>query len=259
MKSSEQKTANRKQKPRSLKPKIHDSIRQSADKIQATRKRVAVICDMDETIYPGATAKDAGRWLLKHGYLGPTIYLKIIWWMVLRKLHLLNHEGAFAEAVAHLRGYKIGHLEKIMGELYREDLAQRISPAVRALVKQWERHGDLAFATESLAVIATPMAADLGGQTVLGTELEVRDGVVTGKLGGPVLRDEAKARAIVHWAAENDYDLTKSIGVGGRPEDASLLELVGHPVMLNPDAAARKLAQQKGWEIIDTQRRMPNS
>ena len=217
-----------------------------------TARKIAVICDMDETIYPGATAKDAGAWLLRHGYLGASIYLKIIWWMLLRKLHLLDHERAFAEAIAHLRGYQIDRLRKIMDQLYREELAIRISPAVRRLVKRWEQQGDLVFATESLAVIAAPMVADLGGQTVLGTELEIRHDIVTGRLGGPVLRDQAKAKAITAWAAAHNYDLSRSIGVGGRPEDVAMLELVGHPIMLNPDAPARALAVARGWEIIDT-------
>lgn len=248
MKMRKQKTVNSQQAALS-KPKVQPARKPL---IAKTAGKAAVICDMDETIYPGATAKDAGKWLLKHGYLGPSIYLKIVWWMILRKLHLLNHEQAFAEAVAHLRGFEIGRLQEIMRQLYREELSAKITPKVRALVKKWERHGDLVFATESLSVIAAPMAADLGGRTVLGTELEVRDGKVTGRLGGPVLRDAVKAQAIRAWAAANGYDLTKSIGVGGRPEDTFLLELVGKPIMLNPDAGGRKLAQEHGWEIIDT-------
>lgn len=232
----------------------HSKIQDSKFKFHPVRPsgRAAVICDMDETIYPGATPKDAGRWLLEQGYLGPSIYLKIIWWLVLRKLHLLNHEQAFAEGVKHLAGWKLADLEAAMHKLYRDELKPHISPAVRAQVADWEREGDLVFATESLAIIARPMVEDLGGHIVLGTELEVVDGMVTGNLAGPVLRDQIKAEAITAWATTNGYDLAKSIAVGGRVEDEAMLALVGRPIMLNPDHAAQKLAESRGWQIVQT-------
>jgi phosphoserine phosphatase len=45
-------------------------------------------------------------------------------------------------------------------------------------------------------------------------------------------------------------DWASSWALADRKSDLPVLELVGHPVAVHPDRKLRKLARQRGWEII---------
>ena len=52
-------------------------------------------------------------------------------------------------------------------------------------------------------------------------------------------------------AAENDYDLAGSYAYTDSMTDLPMLEIVGHPVCVNPDAPLRKVAVERGWPVVD--------
>jgi phosphoserine phosphatase len=120
------------------------------------------------------------------------------------------------------------------------------------LVKTWQQEiGPLVIATQTLQPIAELFAKDLGAVAVFGTAIEVKNGIVTGRLAGPVLHGAAKNAAVTAWATEQGIDLAQSVAVGGRLDDVPLLKLTGQATVFRPDRALRHLAEQQGWKIID--------
>ena len=222
-------------------------------KKRISQRRGAVFCDLDETLYPGATIKDVGRYLAKRGTLGLTAYVKIGWWLFLKSIDRLNDEAAFAAGVQLLAGWPIEDLRSELDRAYQTVFKPRMGLAVFELVSQWQKQiGPLVLATESLTVIAEPFARDLGALAVLGTEVEVRHGRLTGKLAGPVLRNQAKNAAVIAWAKEHQIDLTRSVAIGARLDDVPLLKLTGQAIVLNPDRPMRHIAEHQGWKIVET-------
>ncbi len=74
------------------------------------------------------------------------------------------------------------------------------------------------------------------------TELETRDGRWTGRLAGEHSRGEAKARAVRRLAARHDLDLGECYAYGNSLADLPMLEAVGHPVAVNPEAGLERIA-----------------
>lgn len=218
-----------------------------------THPRGAVFIDVDETIYPGSTIKDVGRYLLDQGKLSHRIYFKLIWWLLLRKLGRLNDEKAFGEGIKLMTGWRFVDLERDARAAYAAILEPRIPERVWQLARTWRKHGPLVLATESLRTIVAPLAEDLNAAGVLATDVEVRNGVLTGRIKGRVLRGEAKNAAVQEWARRHNIDLAESYAVGARLEDEPLLALVGYGIVINPDRSMTRLAQKRGWEIIRLQ------
>jgi phosphoserine phosphatase len=84
----------------------------------------------------------------------------------------------------------------------------------------------------------------------IGTRSEVVDGVYTGKLGGPFVYGEGKAQALREFAASEGIDLGCSWAYSDSVSDLPMLEAVGHPVAVNPDAELAEIAKREDWQIL---------
>ena len=84
----------------------------------------------------------------------------------------------------------------------------------------------------------------------MGTRWEIEDGVYTGRLDGPFAYGEGKARRLRQFAAERGIDLEQSWAYSDAASDLPMLEAVGHPVAVNPDAELAEVAQREGWEVL---------
>lgn len=76
------------------------------------------------------------------------------------------------------------------------------------------------------------------------------NGVLTGKIA-KVAYGDGKYHVSKEWADANDIDLAQCYFYTDSMSDVMLMENVGFPVAVNPDARLRAHAQQKGWEIQD--------
>jgi hypothetical protein len=55
-------------------------------------------------------------------------------------------------------------------------------------------------------------------------------------------------RSLAH---ERGYDLAECYAYSDSQTDLPMLEIVGHPVAVNPDSELRKVAVERGWPIMD--------
>jgi phosphoserine phosphatase len=84
----------------------------------------------------------------------------------------------------------------------------------------------------------------------MGTCWESEDGVYTGRLDGPFAYGEGKADRLRTFAAERGIDLAQSWAYTDAVSDLPMLETVGHPVAVNPDAELAEVAKREGWEVL---------
>jgi phosphoserine phosphatase len=88
----------------------------------------------------------------------------------------------------------------------------------------------------------------------VGSVSEVVDGRYTGRPGGPFTYRDGKAQAIRELAERERFSLEQSYAYSDSESDLPMLRLVGHPVVVNPDATLRRVAREEGWEILHFER-----
>lgn len=88
----------------------------------------------------------------------------------------------------------------------------------------------------------------------IGTVSEIVNGVYTGELAAPFCYGEGKAAAILAVAETEGYDLAHSYAYTDSAGDLPMLEIVGHPVAVNPDRALEAIAYHRGWPIVEFSR-----
>lgn len=142
-------------------------------------------------------------------------------------------------------------------------LGEQIIPRLESDVRR-EARGliDLHHAADrdTYIVSASPIeivdhfAAAIGLTGGIGTVAAVENGVYTGDLAEPFCYGEGKAIAIRKLAEEKDYDLRLSYAYTDSAGDLPMLEIVGHPVAVNPDRALETIAYHRGWAIVEFSR-----
>jgi HAD superfamily hydrolase (TIGR01490 family) len=99
--------------------------------------------------------------------------------------------------------------------------------------------------------MATLIAKRLGLTGALGSKAEIKNQIYTGKMNGPLLHGKEKAIAIIELAKNNGLDLENCFAYSDSNNDLPLLQSVGHPSVINPDALLGLRAMAEGWPIHD--------
>ena len=102
--------------------------------------------------------------------------------------------------------------------------------------------------------MATLISTRLGLTGALGSKAEINNGTYTGRMNGPLLHGKEKAVAVRELAQKKNLDLSQCYSYSDSHNDFPLLQCVGHPSAINPDAILSLRAMAEGWPIHDFRR-----
>src|SRR4029077_12802919 len=127
------------------------------------------------------------------------------------KLGLLDVERAVAVSLAWIRGRDEAAVRADCDAWYAGTVRPYIYPAMAATVAAHRRAGHVGvLLTSATRYLAEPLAADLGIEHMLVTQLLVEAGRFTGEAVRPVCYGGGKSSGGTRFAAEHDIDLGRS-------------------------------------------------
>lgn len=214
---------------------------------------VAAFFDMDNTLLSESSSLLMVRYLRSQGHLTAQQMLIVIAILLRYKLGLLDIPTLMRRLVADLAGRPEAERIAFSQRWFKEQLVHYVAPRAREFLEKHRRAGHrLAIITASPNYTADPLAAfvEIAKSDVLATRFEVRDGVFTGRVVEPMCFGEGKRYWAEQYAATHGVDLAASYFYTDSIDDLPLLEVVGHPVAVNPDKPLRRLALQRGWPIV---------
>lgn len=88
------------------------------------------------------------------------------------------------------------------------------------------------------------LKARLGIDYVYANKLEIRDGVLTGRLEGPVIDKVAKAEALKEIAGKEDISLEQTVAVGDGANDLLMLQTAGLGVAFHAKPVVKEAARE---------------
>jgi HAD superfamily hydrolase (TIGR01490 family) len=218
--------------------------------------RAAAFFDLDNTVMQGAALFHFGRGLYKRKFFDKRDLVRFAWQQAYFRLagsedpeHM---QDARDSALSIVKGHRVEELMSIGEEIYDEYMAGRIWPGTRALAQAHLDAGQRVWLVTAAPVeTASIIARRLGLTGAMGTVAEHVDGVYTGKLVGDMLHGPAKAEAIKALAARESLDLSRCAAYSDSYNDLPMLNEVGDPCAINPDARLREHARANGWRIRD--------
>jgi HAD superfamily hydrolase (TIGR01490 family) len=214
----------------------------------------AAFFDLDRTLLRRSSALALAGSFRKRGLISHWQMLRAAGWQLLFVARGASHESVRRAAEDALR-LLAGYTPEQMRELVAEAMEPILRPLVYAeplhLLKQHHDRGEKAYiVSASLQEIVEAIATDLGFDGALGTVIEVKDGKYTGRAERS-LHAQAKADCVRALAEREGYDLAECTAYSDSHTDVPFLEAVGHPIVVNPDRALRRIAAARGWPVLE--------
>jgi HAD superfamily hydrolase (TIGR01490 family) len=149
-------------------------------------------------------------------------------------------------------GHNVKDIQAIAEEIYDQFVSPAMWQGTIDIAKSHIADGvDVYLVTAAPEDMATLIAKRLGLTGALGSRAEIENDHYTGKMNGPLLHGKEKAIAIRELADEKGLDLTQCYAYSDSNNDLPLLQCVGHPSVINPDALLGLRAMAEGWPIHD--------
>ena len=212
--------------------------------------------DVDNTMMQGASIYYLARGLAARRYFTTADLLRFGARQLRFRLLAAEHGGDMSQAreaaLAFVEGRPVDELRSLSEEIFDELMAERIWAGTHALARLHLEAGQRVWLVTAAPVeLGAVIAQRLGLTGAIGTVAEIADGRYTGRLVGDMMHGPAKAAAITELAAREGLDLSRCAAYSDSINDVPMLSAVGRPVAVNPDAALRRAARDRGWEIRD--------
>jgi len=212
--------------------------------------RVGAFFDMDKTLI----AENSGSLYMKYRYargeIGGVDLLRGLGAYIQYKLGVLDIRNWTKNMMIQFRGRDEAELEKEALQWFDEMVAATIYPEAIRLVREHEAAGHVvAIVSGATKFVVKPLAARLGIRHMLYTRLEVEDGAFTGRVIEPICFEEGKIYWLQQFIEDQAIDLARSYFYTDSITDRPLLDLVGHPVAVNPDPLLYREAVRRSWPV----------
>lgn len=211
--------------------------------------------DLDNTLLAGDSDFEWGQFLIGEGVLD-------------RELHLARNVQFYEDykagtldiqAFLEFQLKPLSHHPRSQLDVWHEKyMAQKVRPMVtdkgRALVKKHLANGDLlVIITATNSFVTGPIAREFGIENLIGTDPEQVNGEFTGRVSGIPSFKEGKVTRLLQWL-ESRGETLKSFETtwfySDSHNDLPLMQLVDHPVAVDPDPQLKAHAQANNWPVI---------
>jgi HAD superfamily hydrolase (TIGR01490 family) len=214
------------------------------------RPRVGAFFDMDKTLI----AENSGALFMRDRYergefgtwdlaMGLLAYLRY-------KAGVLDIRAWTLDAMRMFEGQSEEELAREAEILFERMVEPTIYPEAEKLVRGHREQGHVvAIVSGATRYVVRPLAERLGVEHILYTRLEVENGHFTGRVIDPICFEEGKIYWLQQLVDQEGIDLAKSYFYTDSVTDLPLLELVGHPVVVNPDPRLYRTAARRHWPV----------
>lgn len=211
---------------------------------------VGAFVDIDQTVYEGYSQQDFVKYLFRKHKINPLIAFKILYWLILEKLHLLEHRTLMKLALSILKGWKVEDISRLAKEFFDENVKDHVQNHMIPMIKDHKSQGHIiVLVTEVIHPLARLFQEYFDAIATLDTVLEEKNGVYTGEVSRLCYRED-KAKEVKEFARLFHISLDDSYIYADSHSDIPMLELVQHPTAVNPDSELKKEARSRGWSIL---------
>lgn len=211
----------------------------------------AALFDMDRTLVRKETASLYVKYQREIGEARRRDLVRVAYWVAQYTLGVIDAPEVAGRVASVLAGVPAATLSLRCDDWFRRFVEPHVSDFGRRTVERHRDRGDLlAIVTAASSYTAEPLARRLGIPHVVASELEVdATGHFTGRFVPPLAIGEGKVVRARRFAAEQGFELAEATFYSDSFTDVPLLEVVGTPIVVNPDLRLRRHAKKRGWRV----------
>ena len=210
------------------------------------------IFDLDNTLLSIDSDHAWGEFLLEQGAVDPIAYREA------NERFMADYNAGTLDMAAFLEMALKPLADNTPEQLaawHQQFMASKIEPNIlpkaEELLARHRTKGDtLLIVTATNLFITAPIAERLGVDHLIAVEPERIDGRYTGRVSGTPSYREGKVTRLEQWLHDQDLTMEGAWFYSDSHNDLPLLEIVEHPVAVDPDDTLRKVAKERQWRIM---------
>lgn len=210
------------------------------------------IFDLDNTLLSIDSDHAWGEFLLEQGAVDPIAYREA------NERFMADYNAGTLDMAAFLEMALKPLADNTPEQLaawHQQFMASKIEPNIlpkaEELLARHRTKGDtLLIVTATNLFITAPIAERLGVDHLIAVEPERIDGRYTGRVSGTPSYREGKVTRLEKWLHDQDLTMEGAWFYSDSHNDLPLLEIVEHPVAVDPDDTLRKVAEERQWRIM---------
>jgi len=218
--------------------------------VNATGPQIGAFFDVDHTLLACNSARKWVEHLWRNDQISVRAALRSVWWLVQYRMSILDYEQVTADVVSEYAGRSAADLSRELETWFHDDVESEICvEGIERVAWHRERGHTLVLLTSGTSFSVAPLQKILDIPNLICTELEVVDGLLTGKHHAPSCFGPGKLAAGMRFAESRSIDLDASYFYTDSYSDLPMLERVGQPRVVNPDPRLRRYAEQHDMQI----------
>lgn len=208
--------------------------------------------DLDETLIGGDSASLWGTFMYHAGWVNDAAFIDAEQAMMRRYADgSLSMEEYMRFTLAPLTDRTTQDVAAQVARFINKAIKPIIRPAAVRCLERHRRQGDrLILISATGEHLVTPVADCLGIPESLGISLEVRDGRYSGRTQGVMTYREGKVTRLMRLLNDERRLLADACFYSDSANDLPLLQAVGFPQAVNPDATLLRHAREAGWPVL---------
>ena len=217
-------------------------------------KKNLAIFDLDNTILNGDSDYSWINFLIDIDYVDKDEYEKKNQYFYDKYYEGKLDYDEWAEfALSTIKGKRPEEIENLLNKFLSSVIEPMINIyALRLLHNHYHKNDVMLLASATNSVIVNPIAKRLGFENIVATEVEIVNGVYSGKFQNTPALGEGKLQKVREWMRRNDFsDFKNTIFYSDSINDFPLLLAVNKAVAVNPDNKLREECEKRSWEIVD--------
>lgn len=216
----------------------------------SNQKKYIAFFDLDKTLININSGTGLVKMAYARGMMEKRDVAGAIFQSLLYKLKLKSTESIISSMGNWFRGFPVDKISSLSEEAVSIHLINSVYPLAKNEILYHKENGaELAILSSAIAEVCRPIASLLGIDSILCTEMESLDGVLTGRPSGNYCFGREKYLRLSSYCREHNFDPKSAFYYADSISDLEALAAVGNPVCVNPDKNLKTEALKRGWVI----------
>ncbi|MCK5541832.1 MAG: phosphoserine phosphatase SerB [Desulfobacterales bacterium] len=148
----------------------------------------------------------------------------------------MDFDESFKQRVALLKGITLDEIKKLPAKLPLSEGAERVTKILKRLGYK------IAIISGGFTCVGEYLKEKLDLDYAFANELDIKDGIVTGKIRGEIINGEKKAIILRELAQRENLSLAQTIAVGDGANDLPMISIAGLGVAFEAKPAVKEKA-----------------
>lgn len=215
-----------------------------------TGKSYIAFFDLDRTMIGAVSGRALAVVAREKRMMGKADMIRALLLSIAYSLKLMDPLKVMDEMVSWIRGLSEEAFAGLCKDVFTRVLLPSLYKEVLPEIDMHRRNnGKTVILSSSLFQICRQFSDHLGMDDVVCSEIEVVDGILSGNSKGRWCFGNEKLTRMREYCEKNNNTLAEAWYYADAGSDIPVLEVVGHPVCINPDKRLIKKGVANNWKV----------